>query len=124
MKPAQIAEKKSTPTRIDALTVVGGLTKPFQWRDRNGDFHDVAKMETRHLFYTVRMIWNHTVPDFLKLRPYIEYTFNPFYTPEYMYNAVEAILNELASRDLPPEYEGILKWMSKAARRHIVMRIE
>lgn len=71
----------------------------FQWRDRYGVFHDPKQMKTRHIFYTLRMIWNHCAPDNLKLRPYQKYNFNSFYTTEYMIRAVKSLIEELKTRD-------------------------
>lgn len=72
---------------------------PFQWRDRSGKFYPPAEMETRHLFYTLKMIWNHSVPEHMKLKPYKRYTFNSFYTNEYMTKAVKALTAELKIRE-------------------------
>ena len=70
----------------------------FQWRTRTGEFLDPKQMEARHLFYTLRMIWNHSAPEELKIRPYKRYRFSVFYTPEYMKKAVHALMNELSTR--------------------------
>lgn len=71
---------------------------PFRWRDRTGAFHAPEQMETRHLFYTLRMIWNHTMPEGAKLRPYNAYSFGKHYTREYMISAVKALAAELGTR--------------------------
>ena len=73
------------------------LARGFKWRDRRGRHHPIQNMETRHLFYVVRMIWNHTVP--MKLQPYRKYIFNDFYTREYMINSIKHMLPELCERD-------------------------
>jgi len=72
--------------------------KEFQWRDRRGEFHDVSQMASRHLFYTLKMIWNHSAPEEFKIEPYKRYYFSPFYTQEYIEQAVRAMISELTRR--------------------------
>jgi len=71
----------------------------FQWRDKQGNFHHPSDMETRHLFFTIRMIWNHTCPKECMLEPCIKYTFRPFYSSKYMSKAIKYIYIELMTRD-------------------------
>ena len=86
----------------------------WEWRDTKGQFHKLATMETRHLFYTLRMIWNHTMPESVKLRPYQHYCFSPFYTAEYMQQAILHIGRELLQRsDLRPSWQADLAHMEK-----------
>lgn len=73
------------------------IARPFIWRDRHGEHHLPAHMETRHLFYTLRMIWNNTMPASARL-PGNLYSFGPTYTREYMLSAIVAIVPELATR--------------------------
>lgn len=89
---------------------------PFLWRTRRGEFISPKNMQTSHLFFTVRMIWNHTVPEELKLRPYNEYTFDANYSKEYMAKAAECMLKELATRtDLTEKATRELNHMTKTA---------
>lgn len=71
----------------------------FQWRDSHGRFHSPIEMETRHLFFTLKMIWNHSAPEHMKLKPYKKYSFGPGYTAEYMLKAIKALSAELKTRD-------------------------
>lgn len=71
----------------------------FQWRDCHGEFHSPTEMETRHLFFTLKMIWNHSAPEHMKLKPYKKYSFGPGYTAEYMRKAVKALSAELKTRN-------------------------
>lgn len=73
-------------------------TVPFRWRDRNGVFHSVKDMDTNHLFNVLRMIWNHAVPEGMKILPYHRYTFGKFYTPQYMKDAIRYMAKELSGR--------------------------
>jgi hypothetical protein len=61
--------------------------KPFEWRDRDGHRHDPRKMETRHLFYTLRMVWNQLAPDDGKI-PCTPHHLDPAsYPMEYLWRA-------------------------------------
>jgi len=87
-------------------------TQPFEWRDARGAFHKVREMETRHLFFTVCMIWNHAMPDDAKTHDYRRYTFGPFYTSEYMADAVRHTLRELLGRpDIEPRWRTKIDFM-------------
>ena len=77
----------------------------FRWRDRHANWYNPREMETRHVFYTLKMIWNHSAPDHLKLKPYNHYRFGKPYTTEYMRLAVRALMAELRTRtDLAPKW--------------------
>jgi hypothetical protein len=85
----------------------------FRWRDRTGKFHRPEDMETRHLFYTLRMIWNHTMPEGYQTQYRNHYIFTSFYTEAYMVEAVYAVGNELFSRnDLTPSMKNTLDFMA------------
>lgn len=71
----------------------------FKWRSQDGRYWTVHQMDTRHLFFTLRMIWNHTAPVTWRFIPYKRYDFSDYYTTEYMRNAVIMIINELVKRD-------------------------
>lgn len=75
----------------------------FVYRSHNGKQYNVTDMATPHLFYSLRMIFNHTVPPaFRVLRPGEQmrrYLDVPFWTDEYRRNAVEAFVAELENRD-------------------------
>lgn len=78
--------------------------EPFKWRDAEGDFWSPADMETRHVFYTVRMIWNHAVPEDMRVGRNVRlYRFGKFYTHAYMKAAVLNLGKEVLTRnDLLP----------------------
>ena len=71
----------------------------FKWRTKNGKFITPSEMTTSHLFFTLRMIWNHTMPEDAKLRPYTHYSFGVRYPREYMIDAIRALTIELAARN-------------------------
>jgi hypothetical protein len=61
------------------------------------------------------MIWHHTMPEEARVRPYYRaYSFGPFYTREYMQQAIQVMAHELASRDgLRPEWREELRKMQE-----------
>lgn len=84
----------------------------FEWKDRDNNFYYVENMTTSHLFFTLRMIWNHTMPEEAKLRPYIKYRFGSYYKEKYMLDAVINIFHELEKRhDLKPKWKADLQNM-------------
>jgi len=97
-----------------------GDTRPdtgFKWRDRKGGMHSPADMGTAHVFFTLRMIWNHSAPEHLKLRPFRQYTsFGAHYSPDYMRRAIKALVAEASGRDdLRPEWAADIRWMIETA---------
>ena len=83
----------------------------FRWRDRAGNLHALSTMATRHLFFTLHMIWNHTMPASARL-PGNLYTFSSYYTPAYMKDAIRALTTELAGRsDLDADWQRELNFM-------------
>lgn len=95
------------------------VAKRFQWKDRMDKLHYVDEMETRHLFYTLRMIWNHTMPAEARSESFHPYRFSSFYTVEYMENAIRAIARELAGRkDMRKEWQDELDNFMRYLSRH------
>ncbi len=89
------------------------LTK-FMWEDGQGEFHAPAQMSTRHLFYTVKMLWNHIVPAELRLIPFKQYKLRPpRFNNEYCKTAVSELYKELMSRDDYWQYLNQLNQMKK-----------
>lgn len=78
------------------------LETNFKWRmSGNKGFISIDKMETSHLYNTLKMIWNHSVPDYTYIvQPFKKYSlFGPHYTPEYMLKSMKFMLEELGRRD-------------------------
>lgn len=95
----------------------GGTVEQFKWRSSDGIFHDVEHMATRHLFYTLRMIWNHSAKQQYRIRPYNKYTFSKFYTEKYLKRAVIAMVREVS-------YRTDLQGWQKDELRHMVNCVE
>lgn len=84
----------------------GEIIPGWLWRtNREGDISPVH-METRHLFYTLRMIWNHTMPTSMRVGKEIRlYRFGARHSRQYMREAIVQIGAELFKRD------DIAPWM-------------
>lgn len=83
----------------------------FIWRTHTGQSRYVSDMASPHIFYALRMIFNHSVPPaFRVLRPgetMNRYPDVPHWTPEYRQAAINAFTRELCSRDdLEPELQA------------------
>lgn len=101
------------------------LELPFQWRDQKGIFHSIDRMETRHIFFVLRMIWNHSAPNNMKIFPYKQYRFGDFYSKEYIKKAIKAMLPELASRsDLTSYYKNCLSHIHGCLERRQLEGLE
>lgn len=99
-----------------ARKIARGDYGEYKWRDRDGNFHDPKAMETRHIFYVMLMIWNHSVPTELQVNFKHSYTFSDFYTRGYMAWTVLVMYHELKSRKLTAE--------QKAIRDEITLRLD
>lgn len=83
----------------------------FVWVSHNGSRRRISEMASPHIFYSLRMIFNHSVPPaFRVLRPgetMNRYSDVPHWTPAYRQAAVNAFTRELCSRDdLEPELQA------------------
>lgn len=86
----------------------------FMWQDSAGRFYAPSQMSTHHLFYTIKMIWNHIVPPELQLKPFKKYTLSPpRFTEKYCKIAVHKLYNELMSRDDYWHYLGQLNMIEE-----------
>lgn len=85
----------------------------FLWRTKDsGQYLRPCIMKTSHLFFTLRMIYNNTVPEIYRHPPVRLYTFDSFYTKEYLTLAVIAMLMELSNRnDMTAYFKRALQFM-------------
>jgi len=110
-----IIDVETAVEKVDkAVTLVGNaerlVTPSFKWKDRQDNFYYPKHMETRHIFFTLLMIWNHVAPKEMQIEPFKRYTFGSFYTNEYMADAVKSLSAELKTRDdLTPYFIKCLK---------------
>ena len=92
-----------TRTKIDTT---------WRWRDRHGERHAPEHMATTHVFHTLKMIWNNTVPSSYHVGYNVRlYSFGPSYTKDYMIQAVYQLGHELTKRALTNEQTQILRQM-------------
>lgn len=71
----------------------------YRWRSHSGRFYQVKEMETRHLFYTWLMIWNHIAIEKNRIWFKHHYEFSGYYTMEYILESFRELYIELKSRD-------------------------
>lgn len=98
---SQLAIRGGEMKRLSSLskTQKSQLEEGFRWRDRKGNFHDPSCMDTRHLYNTVKMVWNNTMPRHAMIGEPIFYKFDlALYPPKYMMEACFCMLNELDRR--------------------------
>lgn len=74
------------------------VDKPFVWVTQDGEEMRPSEMKTTHLFYSLRMIWNHTAPPALQL-PGGRYNGPQHWPIARRRAAVAALLDELTRRD-------------------------
>lgn len=77
------------------------LDEAWKWRSAyERRWMHPSEMQTRHLFFTLRMIWNHSMPKEWEIgyEPR-RYKFGPEYHEGYMRQAVAQIGLELTTRD-------------------------
>jgi hypothetical protein len=88
------------------------IAREYEWRDKQGEFHKIEDMETRHLFHVVRMVWDHSVPEEWQTSFRTRYHFPEFYTELYMALTIRLMLPALLVRsDLTPEMWYWLSYM-------------
>lgn len=98
------------------------LASDWMWIERGGRRVPPVHMETRHLFYTLRMIWNHAMPAHMRVgRNLKRWSFGKPHTPEYMREAVLHIGAELLGRpDIAPwmlaELDQVRAWLTPRLR--------
>lgn len=82
------------------ITFQTGIVPGWRWRtSREGDVTP-ASMRTTHLFYTLRMIWNHSMPTSMKVGRNVQmYRFGARHDARYMRSAIIHIGAELFGRD-------------------------
>lgn len=75
------------------------LTPTWRWRDRNGRWFFPSDMETRHVFHTIKMIWNNFMPDHMAFSDARFYHFGPTYSLGYLKMALVNLWAELEKRN-------------------------
>jgi hypothetical protein len=92
---------------------------PFVWKMQTGETISVKEMRTSHLFYVVRMIFNHSAPPVYQIPGCRSYNGPQRWTLNRRRRAVKAMLDELAVRssaDLAPWMWQQLEHMRDACK--------
>lgn len=84
-----------------------------KWKTSNGQSTKVTNMDTKHLFYIIRLLWNTYMPEPLALGTQKVSYFNvELYTHSYLKEVIQAMYKELGTRqDLDWDLEGQLEQM-------------
>lgn len=99
----------------------------FLWRDRTGLMHYIDDMSTTHLFYTLRMVWNHSMPKEMHIGGNTQkYVFTNFYTSQYMMQACFYIILALNNRTdllykLQKEFQQMKDYFKTKIGNHYVI---
>jgi hypothetical protein len=81
--------------------------EPFVWETNDGDFLELRNMATPHLFYTLRMIFNHSVPPAFRIGQFRRRANVDRWPLDYREQAGHEIRAELRKRsDLEPWMKG------------------
>lgn len=99
---------------------------PFLWLTHGGLLLRPKDMATPHLYYALRMIFNHSVPEEFRtpesLHSVKQYNDVPKWSRSYRKAAIDALAGELRVRnarnpnELTPAMQDGLRWMAMAAR--------
>lgn len=89
----------------------------YHWRDAQGCLFLPRLMATRHLWLTIRMIWNHSVDEEDRLHPYKDqgdWMGKRNYPPMYVARTLLELSKELRTRnDLEPQWIKELQMMQR-----------
>lgn len=78
---------------------LGIWNTPFVWYDHRYDAHTLSEMPTAYIFFALRMVWNHTVPGWLRVGKDLRYYSDvPHWRPRYRRHALEEFAREFVKR--------------------------
>lgn len=107
VRPKDVAFRKTAPKG------------PFLWLTHSGDLIAPADMATQHLYYSIRMLFNHTVPAKYRTPESVQeikkYTDVPKWSKVYKKAATKALRAELNKRsrtELTPAMRDGLRWIT------------
>ena len=100
------------------------LAKNWQWRGSNGDFYYPEAVETSHLFFTFRMVWNNFMPEEARVGQVKLYIFSSHYTKQYLTEAIKYLGHELFNRkDLRNSWKVQLAQMKQYYNRQLELEM-
>lgn len=82
----------------------------FHWQTSEGDILTPDEMKTSHIFFCVRMIYNHTVPPEFQTSPHKRWIMPPHFNLTERCRAIQVFLEQLA---LPHRRSELSPWMIK-----------
>lgn len=86
----------------------------FRWQTQEGEVLTLDEMSTWHVFNSLKMIWNHIVPQPCRFIPYKPYAAKYFRTRGKWKWAVSNLYMELIARpDKTPTMDNVLKQMAR-----------
>lgn len=98
--------------------------KEFIWITQKGDRLKLSEMNTIHIFYALRMIWNHSVPAMYKLEGGRYNLNSQKWTNEYRRNAVFHLSQELIKRNnLPEDLQEQFDLMKNMAKEFFIKKL-
>lgn len=102
--------------------VIHASESKLVWYGNNGTSYIIPEMETSHLFYCIRMVWNCTMPPHMTygIRRPTNWILNPHMLPYYK-DVLPSLFTELAKRNDLTDAASIaeLKLMRTRALQHI-----
>lgn len=113
---AELAQDAVAP-RYGSLENAFNTDGDFLWVTHKGDVYLLADMATPHLFYSLRMLYNHSVPPVFRVvgpgESMKRYNDVPDWDAEYRTTALRELASELNSRDdlddkLQQQYDDII----------------
>lgn len=76
---------------------------PFLWINHKGEAQYPRDMATPHLYYSLRMLWNNTVPPAFRVGKFKRYNDIAGWSRDYVKRAIDELSRELSNRDLDLE---------------------
>lgn len=97
----------------------------YKWRDKGGNFIEPKNMDTKHIFFIIRMIWNHFMPKDAIIKPYNRYRFGEYYTEEYFKTSLINLFKELNTRnDLKPYFVKCINFMKDYINNNEILKLD
>ena len=95
-----MAEQKTMIDYRDPKTMIvsqeSEISIPLTWRTSKGEEIPIREMESKHLFFCVRMLWNHSCPPHLRFEPFKRWNLNR--PVKYWTDRLPLLLVELQTR--------------------------
>lgn len=94
----QLFEVKYIPFKSDRGPI-DAEREDFMWETHKGKRIKPREMATPHLFNTIKMLWNNTVPPVFRVGPFKRYRDVGTWDLKYLMRALDELQDEFESRD-------------------------